>query len=117
MLKGSYGKSFSSDRDNKQAYVAHAVFRGRSYNARAVQNRRRRYALQTPTQGKPDDMLGSGDRAAEDTSPPVLVSVSHVSAAMQRFFARIAAFFHSVLVAAVAMFLFVLPLCSAARVA
>jgi len=98
-LKESYDEAFSSDRDNKQADFAQAVFRGNPYNAPATQNQQRRNALQTQMPGASDDTTGNTDRAAEDTNFPVLVSVSPLSAAKPCFFARPAAFFLPVLVA------------------
>ena len=66
-------------------------------------------------QEEPDDMPDNTGRAAEDTSFPVRVSVAPLSAAKLCFFARLAAFFLPVLVAAVAMSLSELPLCNAAH--
>ena len=63
--------------------------------------------------GASADMPGNDDRVAEDTNPPVLVSVPHVSAVKQRFFARIVVVFLHVLV--VARFLSEHLLCNAAH--
>jgi hypothetical protein len=114
-LKESYGEAFSSDRGNKQASAAQAVFHGSAYNTQTTQNHRWRNALQTQMLEVPDDMPDNTDRAADDTSFPVRVSVPPLSAAKPCFFARLAAFFLPVLVAAVAMSLSEWPLCNAAH--
>jgi len=56
-------------------------------------------------QGASVDTLDNDALAAEDTSPPVLVNVPHISAVKRRFFARIVVVFLHVLAGTIAMFL------------